>query len=83
MDIKKIEKAFKDKPYLNRMGAKAISERFNLDEKSIIEFRKVKKLIKKNNSVRILILDIETSPMMAYVWSRWKQNIYLDQTISE
>ena len=32
---------------------------------------------------KILIFDIETAPMMAYVWSRWKQNIYLDQTISE
>lgn len=70
MNIKTIEKAFKKKPYLHRMGAKAISERFNLDESSILEFRKIKKLIKKNNSVRILILDIETSPMMAYVWSR-------------
>jgi DNA polymerase III epsilon subunit-like protein len=32
---------------------------------------------------RILLLDIETAPLKAYVWSRWKQNIYLEQTISE
>lgn len=32
---------------------------------------------------KILIFDIETSPLRAYIWSRWKQNIYLDQTISE
>src|SRR5690554_3159719 len=32
---------------------------------------------------KILIFDIETAPMKAFVWRRWKQNIYLDQTISE
>ena len=30
-----------------------------------------------------MILDIETTPMQAYVWKRWKENISLDQTISE
>ena len=30
-----------------------------------------------------MIFDIETAPLRAYVWSRWKQNIYLEQTISE
>lgn len=31
----------------------------------------------------ILILDIETSPLKAYVWRLWKQDIYLDQLISD
>lgn len=31
----------------------------------------------------ILILDIETSPSKAYVWSRWNNNIYEDQMIQE
>jgi hypothetical protein len=31
---------------------------------------------------RILLVDIETSPVRAYVWSLWKQNVYLDQIIS-
>lgn len=34
-------------------------------------------------TANILVLDIETSPLKAYVWSRWKQNIYLDQTLQE
>lgn len=37
----------------------------------------------KLKTSNILILDIETAPLKAFVWSRWKQNIYLDQTISE
>jgi len=32
---------------------------------------------------KILIFDIETSPMVAYVWKRFKENISLDQTIQE
>lgn len=31
----------------------------------------------------ILILDIETAPIRAYVWRLWKQDIYIDQIISE
>lgn len=32
---------------------------------------------------KILIFDIETAPMQAFVWKRFKENISLDQTISE
>ena len=28
---------------------------------------------------KILIIDIETSPIMGKVWSLWKQNVSLDQ----
>jgi uncharacterized protein YprB with RNaseH-like and TPR domain len=31
----------------------------------------------------ILIFDIETAPLRAYVWRRYKQNIYTEQLISE
>jgi len=32
---------------------------------------------------KVLLLDIETSPLQAYVWQRWKQNIHSEQMISE
>ena len=75
-----IEKLFKDKPYLYRMGAKTVSKRYNVSEDKI---RKYKQSIKVSKRSKILILDIETAPLQAYVWSRWKQNVYLEQTISE
>ena len=31
----------------------------------------------------ILIFDIETAPVQSYVWSLWKQNIYIDQIESD
>lgn len=69
MGEKDLEKLFEEKPYLKRMGAQAIATRFNIPIKDIWKMRKKKKHQKKND-VRILIFDIETSPMRAYVWSR-------------
>lgn len=31
--------------------------------------------------MKILLLDIETSPILGYTWGLWKQNIYLDQIV--
>lgn len=36
----------------------------------------------KHNLPKILILDIETSPTVAYIWKFWKENIGIDQVIS-
>lgn len=37
----------------------------------------------KQFTPRILMLDIETAPLSGYMWSLWKQNIGLNQIISE
>lgn len=48
---------------------------------------KIKDFSKKNLNTttnhKILILDIETSPMMSYIWGIWNQNINLDAIINE
>lgn len=59
-----IEKLFKDKPYLYRMGAKIVSKRFNVSEDKI---RKYRQSLKESKRSKILILDIETAPLQAYV----------------
>jgi DNA polymerase elongation subunit (family B) len=45
----------------------------------------LKELIKKEERPlpKILIFDIETAPMQAFVWKRYKENVSLEQTISE
>jgi DNA polymerase III epsilon subunit-like protein/ribosomal protein L37AE/L43A len=45
----------------------------------------LKKMVEKEEKSlpKILIFDIETAPMQAFVWKRYKENISLDQTISE
>jgi DNA polymerase elongation subunit (family B)/predicted RNA-binding Zn-ribbon protein involved in translation (DUF1610 family) len=37
----------------------------------------------KKSVPRILLLDLETSPILAYVWGRWKQNVYQAQVVQE
>ena len=36
----------------------------------------------RQNAPKVLVLDIETAPIRAYTWGLWKQNIFLDQIIS-
>ena len=36
-----------------------------------------------SNKAKVLIFDIETSPNLAYVWGKWKQNIYSGQFLEK
>lgn len=58
-----------------RKNMKDFGTTYNPDE---VAFKKP-----KHNSMRVLFLDVETSPLMGYFWQRWKANISLDQTVSE
>ena len=83
-EIEKVLKLFREKTYLVIMGAGKISKRYNVSVEDVMAARKIIHAEKKKkNKANILIFDIETAPLKAYVWSRWKQNIYLEQTISE
>ena len=70
------------------MGFKSVAGRFNA---KIEDLKKAKKLyyhihikpVVPKNFPKILLFDIETSPMKVLTWGRWKQNIYLNQTIDE
>lgn len=78
---------FSKKKYLLDMGAGKLSKMFNCN---IEEIYAVKNKIRSNiynkkvpPKPKILLLDIETSPMRAYIWNRWNQYVSVDQTISE
>jgi hypothetical protein len=73
--IQKLVNLFRTKSYVSNMGAGKISKWQHCS----IEEVKAAKLIyynslkpKPSRPVNILIVDIETAPMRAYVWSRWK-----------
>lgn len=88
---------FKEKPYLLLMGANKIARQLKTDVEIVrISRAVVRKNMKdfgttyrprevafKHDHQKILFLDIETAPMRSYTWGRWKQNIGLNQTISE
>ena len=65
-----ISQLFKDVPYLKKMGAKSIAERYNLNSEDIVKYRellKKQKSLKKTKQAKILIFDIETAPLKAFV----------------
>ena len=83
--IEKIKQLFLEKPYLVRMGANSIARIHNLDPQDVRtarnELKKAKLLQQREapkKEVKILLFDIETSPLKVYVWRRWMQNVYLD-----
>lgn len=73
--IQKILNLFKVKPYSLRMGAKRIAswqgvETENVKRARIMYYNNLKQPI--TQGPKILIVDIETAPLRAYVWSRWR-----------
>ena len=97
MTKEEVVSVFKEKPYLLLMGANKISFQLKTDVNIVREARAVvrkntkefgtayhpKEVAFKSDKQKILFLDIETAPLRAFVWSRWKQNVGLSQTISE
>ena len=86
-EIKKALTHFKLHSYALRNGKGLISKRLKVSQEAVeIARNLIKKSIEDTTKVsapKILILDIETAPMKAYVWKRWKEDVSLDQTISE
>lgn len=88
MTLEQVIKEMQSKPYMLSQGKGLLSRKLKCSPETIIEAKAKVRGISLNtspsvNQPRILILDIETTPMQAFVWKRWKENISLDQTISE
>lgn len=81
MNIEQLIKLMKEKPYLLKMGKGLLSKRYNISKKDVVIARN-----KAKDSIyipKILIFDIETSPIKAYVWNLWKTDVHLDNIINE
>lgn len=87
MNIKEVIDYMVMHPYTLRMGARNIANRLHCDDNLVREARSIIKSMKSYRVERVipkvLLFDLETAPMRAYVWSRWKQDITLEKTISE
>lgn len=90
MTLEEVILKFKEKPYYLEMGKGKLSKKFKCSQEDIIEARRIVREntnnstpINTNKTPKILMFDVETAPLRAFVWRRWKQNIALDATISE
>ena len=87
-EIQALVEKFLEKPYFLDMGKGLLSRLFNAPIESIREAKVLARQKRKSIQMlsdlpKILLLDIETAPMAAWVWGRWKQNIHLEQTMAE
>ncbi len=77
---KEIVDIISTKKYILEMGANKVA---NWLQTSPDIVREAKKIVRANivpsTKPKVLVLDIETAPIQAYVWSLWKQNVYMDQ----
>jgi len=74
------------KRYMMDMGAGNLARRFKCNREDIYKAKAIirgQKIVEAKRAPKILLLDIETAPLKAFVWRLWKQDIYIDQIISE
>jgi len=94
IELQKIVDTFKNKRYMLDMGANKLASYLNTTPDVIREAKRIVRWgtytleVPENKTIahtapKILILDIETAPIKAYVWRLWKQNIFIDQIISD
>ena len=79
-----------DKEYLLNMGSGKLSKAFKISRQEVIDAKKeVRESLNRGETTshgtrpNILILDIETAPIKAFVWRLWKQDVALSQIVSD
>lgn len=81
MNIEELVTLMKQKPYLKKMGKGSISKRYHISPEDVV---RAKNLLRTGKQMpKVLIFDIETAPLKAYIWKLWKENIHLDQIIND
>lgn len=73
-----------------KQGAGLLAKKLHTTPENVREAKKmyrgdntVKPSNKYNRLPKVLVFDIETAPMKAFVWQLWKENICLDKIISD
>lgn len=86
MNIEQIVQKFKKNPAYIGMGAGKLSKGWNCEKGDIYEARKIikdeSKKVREDNA-KILLFDLETSPILANVWGVRKQFIQPNQIIRD
>ena len=93
-DIQKVICRLQDKPYMIEMGANKLAAWLDVSADTIREAKRhlreksfmldiPEEKLDPHKEPNILLLDIETAPLKVYVWRLWKQNVYIDQIVSD
>jgi DNA polymerase elongation subunit (family B) len=82
MTIEEVVVRMKEKSYLMEMGRGKLSKYFKCSKEDISEAKRIVRRVSIKKP-RILVLDIETAPIKAYVWRLWKQDISTGAILSD
>lgn len=82
-----------EKHYMLEMGSGKLSKRYKIERQDVIrakeqvrkELNSELKILNRADRPRILLIDIETAPLRAYIWQKevWGANVSSDRVISE
>ena len=67
--------------FIEEYGIEKAQQQYGLKSETLYRYVRASKQDTRMRA-KILILDIETAPMKAYIWRRWKENIGDSQVIS-
>lgn len=83
MTLDSIVEFLKNKPYAREMGAGKLSKWFECDRETIYKAKEIARK-SKIKLPRILLLDIETTPLEAFIWQTqvWKARVGDESVIS-
>jgi hypothetical protein len=83
-NISKIVEFFKSRPYAIRMGAGKLSKHLHCKREDIYKARELyRSSCISKRPVKVLIFDVETAPLSAYIWRIWKETISWDMVHRE
>lgn len=90
MNIEEVVNKFIERPERMSMGAGKLSKRYKCSKEDIFQARNIARNHLSKGKLhpkfpKILIFDIETSPLMAYIWQTqvWKASVSHDKIMSE
>lgn len=68
--------------YLNSNGETETLQHYNIKPETLERYKRIKKF-NETKQPKVLLIDIETTPMQAHVWGTWKQRIGYEQVIHD
>lgn len=90
MTVEQVVEKFLENPSRMEMGAGKLAKRYKCDREDVYEARRrAKESLSwgkvSNKLPKVLVFDIETSPLQAFIWQTqtWNANISEDKVISE
>lgn len=81
MTIEEVVKLFREKPYLMKKGKGEIGRRLKINPDLVDRAKQLARSGQK--PPKILLFDLETAPLKAFVFNLWRQNIAWDHTLSQ